>query len=81
MIATYLKLKNKCGSNYIVFLIIIINLASGTVPYPRAAHASASPENNKLLIYGGAVMGNLFQEYFFNLKAVAWLRTLFIYLI
>ena len=37
--------------------ILFINLASGTVPYPRAAHASASAENNKLLVYGGAVMG------------------------
>jgi len=43
----------KLYRNYYIFNI----LASGTVPYPRAAHAAASPENNKLLVYGGAVMG------------------------
>ncbi len=59
MIVIYLKLRSKCGLNYIVNAIILLNLASGTVPYPRAAHAAASSENNKLYVYGGAVMGNI----------------------
>lgn len=28
---------------------------TGAIPCPRAAHASTSPGNNKLYVYGGAV--------------------------
>ena len=33
---------------------LILNIASGTVPNPRAAHAACSPSENQLIIYGGA---------------------------
>ena len=31
-----------------------INIASGVVPNPRAAHAACCPNENQLIIYGGA---------------------------
>ena len=31
-----------------------MTIAKGTIPIPRAAHAACSPNENQLIIYGGA---------------------------
>lgn len=46
----------KLNRNLYFYLFI---LASGQIPCPRAAHAAASAENNRLLIFGGAIVGKL----------------------
>ena len=48
--------KTKGQEKAILFGInkLILNIASGTVPNPRAAHAACSPSENQLIIYGGA---------------------------
>lgn len=41
--------------------------ASGQIPCPRAAHAAASAENNRLIIFGGAIVGISFFKFLKNL--------------
>ena len=54
--------------NKIYIKINFIILAKGSVPIPRAAHAACSPNENQLIIYGGAT-GCKFNLYnFFFLK-------------
>ena len=39
------------------------NLASGIIPCARAAHTSVSIDNNRLVIYGGAILGKNIKTY------------------